>query len=151
MIFQLMHSTYDASIDFYFQAPEGATEADFKTLCDRLMRESAHDAVRGIMKHPIHTYGGMIGWIGYDFLCYEIAARLPEYGYKEVKFPTVVYSHGLIIDEHREDCENLLGDVLPEVLEHNRKLRERTQSHLASVRASLPSSRVDPRGQAGKR
>ncbi len=130
MIFQLMHSTYDGSIDFYFEAPEGATEADFKALCDRLMRESAHDAVRGILKNPMYTYGtGSVGWVGYDFLCYEIAARLPEHGYKEVKFPTVVYSHGLIIDEPHDDCENILGDVLPEVLEHNRKVREQNERH----------------------
>ncbi len=129
MIFQLMHSTHDGSIDFYFEAPEGATEADFKSLCDRLMRESAHDAVRGILKNPMHPYGaGSVGWIGYDFLCYEIAARLSEHRYKEVKFPTVVYSHGLIIDEpHDDDCENVLGDVLPEVLEHNRKVREQNE------------------------
>jgi hypothetical protein len=123
MIFQLTHSTYDASIHFYFEAPEGATEADFKALCDHLMRESAHDAVCG--KHLMRTYGaGTVSWIGYEWLCFAIAARLPEHGYKQVRFPTVVYSHGLIIDEPHEDCENVLGDVLPEVLEHNRKVRE---------------------------
>lgn len=132
MIFQLMHSTYDCSIDFYFEAPEGATETDFKILCDRLMREAARDAVHGIMKNPMHTYGTRTaGWIGYDFLCYEIAARLLEHGYKEVKFPTVVYSHGLIIDEPHDDCENVLGDLLPDVLAHNRKVREQLDRHRA--------------------
>jgi hypothetical protein len=73
----------------------------------------------------MRIYGaGRIGWIGYEFLCSEIAARLREHGYKEVKFPTVAYSHGLIIDDPHEDCENVLRDVLPEVLEHNRKVRE---------------------------
>jgi len=134
MIFQLTHSTYDCSSHFYFEAPEGATEADFKALCDRLMRESAHDAVRG--KRPMRTCGtGTVGWIGYEFLCYEIAARLSEHGYKQVKFPTVLYSHGLIIDDPREDSDNVLGDVLPEVVEHNRKVREESQRHRLQLRA----------------
>ena len=60
MIFQLTHTTYDTSTHFYFEAPEGTTEADFKALCDRLMRESAHDAVLG--KHSMRIYGaGLVG------------------------------------------------------------------------------------------
>lgn len=116
-IFQIEWGTYDGSVEYYFDAPEGSTYEQFKSLCDQLIRESAEDALKFQYRDPMHLSSDSQGerrwWLGYDFFVREVVARLPEHGYKQITFPTVKYLHGMILREYEGDTENnILGEDL---------------------------------------
>jgi hypothetical protein len=131
MIFQLEWTTYDSAIIHHFEAPEGATLEQFQALCDKLMEESLQDAVEGKPgRSPMHENPPY--WLGYMYGVEEVAARLADHGYKEVKFATVNYTHGSIIDGKKpeEGCEDfgygktLTGDTREKVAAYNQKMSE---------------------------
>jgi len=134
MIFQIEWTTYDSAIIHHFEGPEGATEQDFRAICDKLMHEALQDAIDGkpgkSVLHDSPPY-----WLGYDYGVDEIVARLPEHGYKEVKFPTVNYSHGSVMGEHDDHahmdpasgviCDELRAKVVAYNAEMHRGLAEK--------------------------
>lgn len=122
MIFQLEWVTHDCHSAWHFEAPEGATLADFQALCNRLGCQAAEDAVEGKMKSPLHQ-NTCDTWFGYNHMCEEIAARLAEHGYKRVELPTVYFYNGMIIRRPEEDEMRVFPpEVLEKVITHNKKI-----------------------------
>lgn len=117
-IFQLSHATYDSQTDYFFEVPEGVTPDQFQNQCDTLMREE----VRRIMADPACRSHR----IGYEDLVSEIATRLPELGYRRVRFPRITYLHGLQLRRTSDDgAEQVLGDELADaVYTHNDRAME---------------------------
>jgi hypothetical protein len=114
-VFQLTHATHDGSSDYHFDAPPGATEAEFKSLCDRLMREAAGDVLKGKTHQGYMIEQGrspLESWIGYDTLVDEVRVLLEAHGYRRVRLPTVEYTNGLIIREPADDTDCILGPEL---------------------------------------
>lgn len=124
VIFQLTHNTHDCRTDYNFVPPEGATPAQFKELCDTLMREAARELMAEIEADPeIQNQG----WsVGYEELVEMVARKLPEFGYVRPGVCKVQYLHGLILrdDDERQcgDAVKVLGpDLAQQVFEFNRK------------------------------
>jgi hypothetical protein len=128
-IFQLTWNTHDMSKDYYFAAPAGKDFQDFKDTCDRLMREAALDAAEGKpWQCVLYTSGP--AWLGYDSLMKEVATRLPGHGYERVQFPTVEYTHGMIIRMPGDDESGVLGpEVTAQVIAYNRRTEEKLDEH----------------------
>jgi hypothetical protein len=143
-IFQLEWGSYDCSTEYYFDAPEGTTFEEFKALCDRLIRESAEDAMHEKGRHPLHQKrieARKGWWLGYEYFVREVSARLPEHGYKEVKFQTAMYKHGDILGEYYGDKENgVLGDELAaRVCVYNREKKEEIEEYRKKSPNTPPS------------
>jgi hypothetical protein len=123
-IFQLTWGTYDCVTHYYFEAPNSeTTHGDFKTLCDRLMKEAAEDIIAG--KEPEHRFHKSKQWLGYSFLVDEVSARLLKYGYKKVVFEEVAYTHGMIINVPKDDTDKVLGrKLIRKVIDYNKAFRK---------------------------
>jgi len=122
MIFQLTWATYDCSIDYFFDGPDGVQE-DFQKLCDELMREVTLRtlALEGDKRHK--------SWIGYSYLVDEVAKLLPSYGYEKINFKKAEYLHGCIFRYPGEDLgsdnQKVLGDELEtRAMAYNAEMRE---------------------------
>jgi hypothetical protein len=123
-IFQLTWGTYDCACHYYFEAPNNeTTHKDFKTLCDKLMKEAAEDTIAG--KEPQHGFHKTKQWLGYSFLVDEVSARLTKHGYKKVIFEEVVYTHGMIIHVPGDDTDKVLGRKLTrKVIDYNKAFQK---------------------------
>jgi len=153
-IYQLTHADYDCSTDYYFENNFDPlpTLGEFQTLCDCLMNEAALALVKGEAKAPMLQYGSGAydSWIGYDQLVQEVAARLPEHGFRRVEFPTVIYLHGGIIrggeweelhgsitriDGVEKETKFLTDEALAAIIAHNQKIEDQCNKHREERRA----------------
>lgn len=132
MIFQLEWGSYEQSVQYYFEPPEGTPLADFKELCDRLMNESAIDATEGVARSPFHK--GIDFRVGQDYCVDEVAERLHEYGYNKVNFPTVKYIHGSTLSEHSEEEVVFTDAVKRRVIEYNRQMDAKDLARFAAAK-----------------
>ncbi len=140
MIFQLQVCDYDCNMIYYFES-SGTTEADFKSLCDRLMRKSAQDILEGKTRSPLHT--SIPAWIGYDVLVNEVVARLPDYGYKQVHFPGVTYNRASIFRSPEDDEDKVFSEEeFQALIAYNKETEDKLQKAREARRKNATKKRT---------
>ena len=135
----LTWADYECQENYYFDAPEGTTEQDFRKLCDSLLKEAAEEAIR--LKG--YTLPGIVPleddkptWVGWMNLVQVLADKiLPKHGYQPVKFPAAIYSGSTIIrDKSFDDPDGILKDAFDIINQHNESVHEWLNTRLQEQR-----------------
>lgn len=104
-IFTLAHADYEEYSPFFFKAPEGSTEEDFKKLCNELIEPSIDLLIKNKGIFNQSNYTGKGAYVGWREIVESICYLLLEHGYEQIKFYEITMFGPSIIGNSFSDEE----------------------------------------------
>lgn len=114
MIYELAYKWYDDYEPYLFEG-DGLDESGWAALCNSLLPAAVDDAIKA---NPSM-------WVGWGVIVEAMAGLLESRGFKRIRPIAHDYFGSCIIEEKRDDEQELPRDAMEKVVSHNGRIRQR--------------------------